>query len=184
MRSAFLSLFVLALASTAQATSFRDISLEELTARSTVVVEAEVTQRQYRQQPGRLPVVTDTELRVVRYLRGNGPQDAVSLWQPGGVLDGMRYHVVGSPELEPGDRVLLFLKPKPGYGPGTYYLFALELGVYKISRGHDGVLWAVRPGHGAGQQGAVQMLPQVTSSQSLPQALPLWQLVSRVRAVK
>ncbi len=176
---------MLALAPTAQATSYRDVSLEELTARSTVVVEAEVTKVRHLQQPGRLPVVTMDDLRVIRYLRGSGPSQ-ITLWQPGGVIDELRFEIVGSPRFKVGQRVILFLKPKPGYGSVTFYLFGLELGAYQVQRGSDGVLWAVRPSHRASNGGAQSALsvPQPSASQSLPQALPLWQLVARIKGVR
>lgn len=182
-----LAIAMVAAPSTAQATSFRDISFEELTARSTIVVEAEVVRSTFRPQAGRLPVVTDTALRVLRYVRGNGPKQ-IKVWQPGGIVGDVRVEVAGSPSLKPGQRYLLFLKPKPGYPADTFYLFALELGSYEVRQGPDGVPWAFRPSHrahhGGGPTSVTPAPPTSFSSQRLPQAAPLWQLVARIRGVQ
>ena len=56
--------------SPASATSFRALTLDELVRRSQWVVEVEVVRSEYVPTPGTMPVATESDLKVLRTIRG------------------------------------------------------------------------------------------------------------------
>jgi len=96
----------------ATATSIVARTVPELTALSSLVVEASIgEQRSWIESDG--PIYTETALTVHRYLKGQGPVQ-LSVTQRGGVVGDVRDVIPGDMTLQPGTRVVIFLQEKDG----------------------------------------------------------------------
>jgi hypothetical protein len=103
---------VLCVSGVATATSIVARTVPELSALSSLVVEATVgEQRSWIETDG--PIYTETSLTVHRYLKGQGPVQ-LSVTQRGGVVGDVRDAIPGDMTLQPGARVVIFLQEKDG----------------------------------------------------------------------
>jgi hypothetical protein len=110
-----------AASSTAHATVLKAVSIDEMTASATAVVEADVIETGVRvsvEGDQAIPY-TVTRFRVRRWLKGRG-NDEVTLVEYGGVWKGGGTVVAGTPQYSPGDRVVVFLERDPKGQLRTY----------------------------------------------------------------
>lgn len=99
-------------AGSASSTVMRFMSLEELTSRSTDVVRGTVLGQSVRWTENREGILTYVDLLIHERLKGTRPiAQVVQLVQSGGELEGRRMRVVGLPEFQDGEEVVLFLAP-------------------------------------------------------------------------
>jgi|GEM_PF-5066049 len=105
----------------------------------------------------RVPV-TDYVVNVEQQLRGM-PIDSVTVRQPGGTVDGCEVRVSGAPDLQVGDRLLLYLTPVDK-ASSLYRTTAGQRGLWKI--GDDGALAA---------NTAWQSYPQVVPTDDLARSV-------------
>lgn len=124
-----LSAMLLALlaASTAQATSALALTTPEQAALSAAVVLATVGTATQEVHPTLGRPVTVTELRIERVLLGSAPE-TVGVRQWRGELDGRTSFVPGDPALEPGARLVVFLRQVDG----RWFLTALSQSVFHV----------------------------------------------------
>lgn len=137
----------------ADATLVRALSLGQLCAHAALVVEGRVravSEQRSARAPG---VFRDHFVQVERVFKGTLPEGGeVVVRLPGGGLGGAQVVVTGTPRLNPGERVLLFLEPLPARafpGERTRHLpLGLEQGVVFLSEG-EGHEQAARRSFGA-----------------------------------
>lgn len=110
----------------AWATSVPRLSFEELTDRSEVIVQGDITQKWTNWDAGHKQIWTHYELSVTRALKGN-PGASVTISEPGGVLGELGMRIPGTPVYTVDDHVLVFLARMPngllrttGWGQGQY----------------------------------------------------------------
>lgn len=131
--------FVLMLCSAlpATATSFVMMPDRALVDQASLVVQAQVLSRD--DSPAEGTPSTDYLVEVDRVLAGELPGSTLLVRVPGGTRpDGMRLHVFGAPQFEPGQEVVLFL----GAGKdGSFRILHLMLGAfYVVDHGGEKVL--------------------------------------------
>jgi hypothetical protein len=90
----------------AQATVVVLHSIEEMSRRSEVVVQARVTATRVTKEKGR--IITLTELEVVDAFKGAKTGDKLTVFQVGGTLDGFTSQVVGAHEYAVGEELVWF----------------------------------------------------------------------------
>lgn len=103
-------LAIATLALTASATVVISESIEDMTARSPLVVRATVQQSQTSWSDGERKIWTWTELTVTETLKGKA-NGAILVKQPGGVVGNIGQHVAGAARFREGEDVVLFLEP-------------------------------------------------------------------------
>jgi hypothetical protein len=103
------------------------ISLEELTAQSDLIVRGIVvsSSSQWEQSS----IYTYTTIRVEELLKGNPPAD-LRVKQLGGRVGEIAAEVPGTPELNPKDEVVLFLRE----WNGDYWIHSIALGKFTVLR--------------------------------------------------
>ena len=112
------------------ATTFVMVPDEALVDRAPVVVEARVLSTDAAPAPG-MPS-TDYLIEVERVLKGAVPGSNLIVRVPGGVRpDGIGLRIWGAPRFQPGERVVLFLRPKDD---GTFRVAQLMLGAFHEAR--------------------------------------------------
>ena len=144
--------FALLLAMPLVATTYVMPTDEELMDRAELIVIGTVEGAQSASGPN--GPATDHQIRVERALKGFVLASDLLVRVQGGVSsDGLLHRVHGSPELEVGQRVLLFLNPSGGH----FRVVDLELGVF-TERGIGSSRTAVR--HLAGTEVALSIDPK------------------------
>jgi len=126
-----LLLVLLLPASSALATTYVRMSDAELADQAPVIAEVVVRERVAGVGPASTDALPSTyhEVEIERVLKGHLPAGRVIVRVPGGFgADGVGFKVFGAPELEPGDRVLVFLTPRQD---GSWDLLHLLLGVFR-----------------------------------------------------
>ncbi len=102
----------------------------EMVARSTFVVHGRVVDVRSDTSSDRRGIVTYVTVDVAHPLKG-APGESVTFLVPGGQVGRYERIVVGAPQFERGDEVVLFLASR---GPSIPYVFGLSQGVYRVSR--------------------------------------------------
>lgn len=97
---------VLGYASSAQSTVVVMHSLEEMTRRSELVVEARVADQRVVEEEGR--IITLTDIEVIDGLKGAKPGDVLTIYQVGGTLNGTRMWIEGAHRYEIGEQMIFF----------------------------------------------------------------------------
>jgi hypothetical protein len=120
---------LVALAGTALASSVQKLSLAELTRGAALVVEVEALSADVVRERSRIPLWTETRLRVTKTLKGAAGAEIV-LRHPGGRTPTTTIVADGFPSVPVGSKALLFLTPLPK--AGTYRVYGLEQGAYFI----------------------------------------------------
>jgi hypothetical protein len=121
----------------ASATTLRALSIDQLAARSDVVVRARVRQQHCEWRRG--AIVTLSEIEVLETLRGEAPASAVVL-QLGGHVGDHAMPVAGAAELVVDEERVLFLRRVVGL-PRTYEVAGMSQGSL-LRLGADRLLWA------------------------------------------
>lgn len=111
LASFFILLVVLALApvSSVRATVIVPLELEELVARSELVVRGVVEASESRRTSSGEQIFTFTRVRVVERFKGE-PAQYVEVRTPGGTVGELTQRVAGVPALVEGDEVILLLR--------------------------------------------------------------------------
>jgi len=136
------------------------MSMEEMTARSPLVVRGTVHRVDTQWAEGRTKIWTYSEVVVHETLKGTG-RTSVLVKQPGGVMGTIAERVSGAAVFTPGEDVVLFLEPAVDE-PNAFVPFAMSAakvslvnkggkrlavrdlsGVPLVSPGKRGVIWPV-----------------------------------------
>jgi len=124
---------VLAVASSARATTAVVLTETEQALASTAVVVAHVTEQHVARHPQLGRAETLTTVQIERVLYGDAP-DQVVVHQLGGELDGVLLQVAGDAHLQLGDRDVLYLRQVDG----GWYLTAMEQSAFTLVPSLDG----------------------------------------------
>lgn len=133
MRPVFLLLMIL-LATPAAATVYVPVDFREMVTSSQAIVHGRIVDVRSEPTRDRMMVVTYVTLDVDEHLKGSFG-DHVTFLVPGGLVGRYRRIIVGAPQFERGDEVVVFLSAR---GPSIPYLFGLSQGVYRVVRQADG----------------------------------------------
>ncbi len=121
---------------TAHATVVVPLTRADMAHRADLIVRATVLGHTSRWNEDGSQIITLTELRVTRWLKGNATSSVLVLRQFGGTVGDTRSHIAGDPRLEQGQDVVLFLRR----GDGVVYLFAMAQSAYHVVRSRGGAL--------------------------------------------
>jgi len=128
--------FIAFTTSTANATTARRATLEELAGTSDLVAIASVGESRSRIKDGR--IYTDSVLHLDEVWKSKSPQimskQAITLSQLGGVVDGIGQHVAGVPKLRHGERAVFFL----AHHEARYFIVGLNQGLFVVEGGTGG----------------------------------------------
>jgi hypothetical protein len=141
MRLVIVGLFVLVLVVPARATVLIGADLGELARDARAIARGRVVAVDPQWTSDRRTIETLVTLEVESYLKGALGQ-TVQFRVPGGRFGRFRSIVVGAPEFDIDDRVVVFLGAR---GPSVPYVVGFSQGVYRISRSSDGSTWLVSP---------------------------------------
>jgi hypothetical protein len=130
MRSVLTLLFCVFLAAPAGATVYVPTDFREMVTLSRFIVHGRVVDVRSDPTPDRRTIVTHVTVAIADALKGT-PGEEVTFRVPGGQVGRYRRIVVGAPQFERGDEVVLFLSAR---GPSIPYVFGLSQGVYRVSR--------------------------------------------------
>lgn len=103
-------LIFLAWPAAAGASFVEDLSIAELTARSSAVVHGRVIRVESAWDETHTRIYTTVQLEVISYLAGDGPR-VVTIRQVGGRVGSTELRVEGQPTFDPDERVVVFLEP-------------------------------------------------------------------------
>jgi hypothetical protein len=132
MRRLFV-LFML-VASPAAATVYVPVDFREMVTASQAIVHGRVVDVRSEVTRDRMMVVSYVTLETSEDLKGSFGR-SVTFTVPGGQVGRYRRIIVGAPQFERGDEVVVFLSAR---GPSLPYLFGLSQGVYRVARAADG----------------------------------------------
>ncbi len=114
LRSTLLAIASLLVCLPAGATVVEALELEQLSQASELVVRGTALESSAEWVAGRRQIRTVTRVQVSDRLKGDPQAREVEVHTPGGTVGDITQKVSGSPQLEPGDEVVLFLKRRPG----------------------------------------------------------------------
>lgn len=135
----------------ARATVLIPTDLGDLSQRARAIARGEVIDVRAQWTDDRRTIETLVTLATERYLKGDlGP--TVTFRVPGGTLGRFRNIVVGAPEFEVGQQVIVFLGAS---GPRVPYVLGLGQGVYRVGVGLDGAVLVTPPAVLASSPGPV-----------------------------
>lgn len=132
-----LGLLVMPLA--AQATLLVYMSDEDLTARADAVVQGEVLSVESYRDARLNRVFRRVTVGVHEYLKGQGPSE-VLVRVAGGVLGELEYRVLGAPQFEVGEQVVLYLEARAD----TNGVIGMAQGKLRITTDEHGERWVQR----------------------------------------
>jgi hypothetical protein len=130
LRFLFLVLSSFAFAGRAGATVYVPVDFGAMVTASTFIVHGRVEEVRSEPTADRRAIATFVTVNIDRSLKGTAGT-SVTFKLPGGQVGRYRRIVVGAPQFERGDEVVLFLTSR---GPSIPYLFGLSQGVYRVSR--------------------------------------------------
>lgn len=143
-----LVLALLAVAGAVEATTVVPVEDEDLVADSTAIVVGRVGAMESRWEPATRRLATDIRVTLDQVLKGDLPATEITIQQPGGQVGTLTGWVLGSPEFEPGEKVLLFLSQDRD---GVLRVAHLFQGKFALLRdGETGDEFAVRDERPAG----------------------------------
>jgi hypothetical protein len=117
-------------ATTARATVLVPADLSELARDARVIARGAVVDVETQWTDDRRTIETVVTLETERYLKGALADRIVQFKVPGGTLGRLRNIVVGAPQFEIGQRVVVFLGTS---GPRLPHLLGLSQGVYRVN---------------------------------------------------
>jgi hypothetical protein len=154
------------------------VSLEQMTTESDVVVYARVGEQRVTWDEDHARILTLTTIEVIDAIKGAHKGDLLTIYQVGGTLDGITYRIAGALQFAPGEELVFFaqrFKDKiVSYGMG--------LGKYAVVK-RDGRPW-VEPNFGD-----VTFVKRGANGELLPDSPPdssaqlLSTFMQRVRAI-
>jgi hypothetical protein len=161
----------------ASATVYLPADFAEMVTASTFIVHGRVVDTRSEPTADRRAIATYVTVTVAQPLKGR-PGEAITFRVPGGQIGRYRRVVVGAPELEPGDEVILFLTSR---GPSIPYVFGLSQGVYRVSRASGRALVSPPAILPRGAEG--NAAERVVRGDPARRSLPLDEFAREVRAV-
>lgn len=126
-----LGLCALCLEGTAHATTVLPATLSEIVNGSQLIVHGRVVDVRAQTTGDRRSIFSVVTVAVDEAVKGS-PGRLVTFRVPGGQIGRYRRVVVGAPDFEAGEEVVVFLR---GGGASMPSLFGLAQGVYKVQRG-------------------------------------------------
>jgi hypothetical protein len=136
MRSFVMLVLLLCAAAVAEATVLVSADLEELSRDARAIARGHVVGVDAQWTEGRRTIETIVTLQTDEYLKGRlGEQ--LKFRVPGGTLGRFRNVVVGAPEFELGQHVIVFLGAR---GPTIPYVLGLNQGVFRVAEAAGGGL--------------------------------------------
>jgi hypothetical protein len=174
-----LTFFLLLTAAPSSATVYLPADFPEMVALSTFVVHARVVDVRSETTSDRRGIVTFVTVDVTQALKGL-PGESVTFLVPGGQVGRYERVVVGAPQFDRGDEVVLFLSSR---GPSIPYVFGLSQGVYRVSRasGRAVVMPPVVFARHDGGQGGAGAAGRVVRGDPARRSLPLEEFAREVR---
>lgn len=133
MRRLFL-LIALLVAAPAGATVYLPVDFNQMVTGSKEIAHGRVVDVRGDLTDDRRSIVTYVTIEVAEHLKGSLGQ-SITFRVPGGQVGRYRRIIVGAPQFERGDEVIVFLTSR---GPSFPYLFGLSQGVYRVARRADG----------------------------------------------
>jgi hypothetical protein len=124
------------LSSAALATTVVPMSIERLTDASTHVIVGVAGESHSQWNPQHTQIITYTNFRVTRALKGAAPATIV-VKQLGGSADGYQQKVAGVRSLKPGEQAVLFVHPSQA-NDGTVVITGLMQGNFSIVASQTG----------------------------------------------
>jgi hypothetical protein len=131
-----LTLLLLLNAAPGSATVYLPADFAQMVTSSAFVVHGTVVDVRSDTTSDRRGIVTYVTVGVARALKG-ALGDAITFLVPGGQVGLYERIVVGAPQFDRGDEVVLFLAAR---GPSIPYVFGLSQGVYRVSRANGRAL--------------------------------------------
>ncbi|GAC1436223.1 MAG: hypothetical protein NVS1B11_20190 [Terriglobales bacterium] len=125
------------LATLASATTVIPFSVEQLTQASTQVVEARAIQSWSQWNPSHSFILTYTQFKVQRTLKGQASATLV-VQQLGGKLDGITQRVSGVHAWNSGEKAILFLRPMQ-LNDGKFVVTGVFQGNFRVTGSSNGV---------------------------------------------
>jgi len=134
-------LFMLALLfGSLQGATLERLSFDDLAAKSTAIVRGKVTDAWPAMTGG--VIYTHYKIRVAETFKGT-VQSSVEIMVPGGTLNGVQQTFAGSPTLNSGDDLVLFLRTSKS--SGITWIMGLTQGLFNLSSDGTSDPAAVRP---------------------------------------
>jgi hypothetical protein len=127
---------MLSVATSSWATTLEQLSLDEMTQKSTAIVRARITGSHTGTRGTN--IYTYFQLQVLETWKSSGQTSGTTTTEvaiPGGVAGGIRQSVSGAPELKPGQEYVLFLWTSRS---GLTQVIGLSQGLFKVSEDGSG----------------------------------------------
>ena len=170
------------------ATVVLQLTEREQVRRAHLIATAEVLSQQTRKLGVSGHIVTDSLLRVTRFLKGKTASNLLTVRTMGGTYQGITAHVHGETRLQPKQRVLLFLTPAPpspwDKSPTYYYVVGMARGAYTLffnSKTQQTELFRQADLPTTAHRGARRRWHHQAAAQSTP-PLALKVMISRIQA--
>lgn len=162
----------------AQATTFVQLSLEQMTGYATRIVEARALESHSEWNAEHTRIFTYTTFEVLDSLKGEGTGERLVIKQLGGHVGHLVMHVDGEPQFRAGEEAVLFLA-EDREEPARERIVGMAQGSYRVRR---------EPGTNRGYvtrspEGAVYFDPRRQSFTELSERLPLEEFKQRVRQI-
>jgi hypothetical protein len=157
------------------ATVYLPADFAEMVTVSTFIVHGSVVDVRSETSADRRAIVTYVTVDVTQRLKGT-PGELVTFLVPGGQVGPYERIVVGAPQFDRGDEVVLFLSAR---GPSIPYVFGLSQGVYRVSRANGRAL--VMPPTPLARQGDAGGSSRVVRGDPARRPLPLEEFAREVR---
>ena len=123
-------------AAPASTTTLLHFDIEEMTAIAAVVAVGEVDGVEARWNDARTKIYTRVTIKPTEVLKGASNLRRLTIKMIGGKVGEDAARLPGTPELKPGERVLVFLEPRDD-GDG-YLIVGLFQGLFRLRKGAQG----------------------------------------------
>ena len=133
-----LGVLALAAVGSLQATTLQILSVDDMVAKSSLIVRARPTPVSNFQRSG--IIYTSYRLEVSAALKGN-PGATLQVAVPGGNYQGLQQAVAGSPGLQAGNEYVLFIWTAPS---GSNYIVGLSQGLFEVHTNASGAVVRTR----------------------------------------
>lgn len=170
------SLFLSMAATPVLATVYVPADFTEMVTASTFIVHGRVADVRSEPTFDRRAIVTQVTVDVAQPLKGR-PGESITFRVPGGQVGRYRRVIVGAPEFDRGDEVILFLTSR---GPSIPYVFGLSQGAYRVSRASGRAVVTPLALIGRGGDGVAE---PIVRGDPARRPLPLEEFAREVRAV-
>ena len=165
----------------ADATTLLYVDLERMSREAPMVVHGHVAWDYAVQKEAPGDIWSYTGVEVATCVEGECPETVV-LQHRGGTVGDLTLHIPGMPRFQPGQEVLLFLRPAPGGEEGMLSVFGMAQGHFVVVEDENGKKTAVQ------QLGKVTLASQGQAGAIVPLAVaPIVEelsiLIQRIRTL-